>query len=294
MNDLFWESIICMNDPTIPFHHFGGQGTVLHFAHANGYPPACYRQFVAPLLNHYQVLGLKHRALWPEASLSLAQGWQQSADDLIRFLDQQGLCGIVGLGHSLGAVATMYAALKRPDLFSALILIEPVFLPPYFVFLAHLMPYSWRQRLNPMVRTAQRRRDTWPNKQAMFDHFRPKPVFAGVSDGVLWDFVNHGSIMEEGQVRLAYSKEWEAYFYATPPKVWQPLSQVMHPMMGIRGATSTTVSTAAWRRWQRMKPQATLIEVPEAGHLVPFEQPARLAAHILAYLKNDYLDSPLE
>ena len=41
---------------------------------------------------------------------------------------RRGLSGIVGIGHSLGGVTTMYAALQRPDLFRALVFIDPVFL----------------------------------------------------------------------------------------------------------------------------------------------------------------------
>jgi hypothetical protein len=45
----------------IPFHDFGGDGPVLHFAHANAYPPGCYQQFIAPFLAHYHVTAIYHR-----------------------------------------------------------------------------------------------------------------------------------------------------------------------------------------------------------------------------------------
>lgn len=269
----------------IPFYDFGGQGPVLHFAHANGYPPACYRQFAAPLLAKFQLIGIKQRALWPNSHVKQAKGWNQAADDLIAFLDQQGVSGVVGMGHSLGAVATMYAAIKRPDLFSKLVLIEPVFLSPSFLSIAHLMPIQLRRQLNPMVKGALRRRDTWPDKQTMFDLYRQKSVFVNMSDAALWDFVNHGTTPDAtGKLRLAYGKEWEAYFYSTPPKVWRQLKQVTQPVLGIRGESSTTLSTESWRRWQQIQPQATLVEIPVSGHLVPFEQPEQVAAEILAYL----------
>ena len=107
----------------IPFHHFGGEGAVIHFAHANGYPPQCYQAFIDPFLKQYQVLGIKHRPLWPSDSGVPSGTWSQFADDLIAFFDQQGLRNVVGMGHSLGAIATLQAAIKRPDLFSTLVLI---------------------------------------------------------------------------------------------------------------------------------------------------------------------------
>jgi pimeloyl-ACP methyl ester carboxylesterase len=91
----------------IPHHDFGGQGPILHFAHPNAYPPACFRQFLTPLTAHYHVTGIYHRPLWPGSRPEELTGWQLIADDLIRFFDQEGYRDVIGMGHSLGAVATI-------------------------------------------------------------------------------------------------------------------------------------------------------------------------------------------
>ena len=74
--------------PQIPFLDFGGDGPLLHFAHANAYPPACYQQMIAPLLPHYHVIGVQNRPLWPGCQPEELTSWEMLADDLIRFLDQ--------------------------------------------------------------------------------------------------------------------------------------------------------------------------------------------------------------
>ena len=51
----------------IPFQNFGGQGEVLHFAHANAYPPGCYQQLLKPFQKHFQVIAMHQRPLWPES-----------------------------------------------------------------------------------------------------------------------------------------------------------------------------------------------------------------------------------
>ena len=169
----------------IPFIETGSGEQVLHFAHANAYPPGTYRQFLDALGTQYRVLAAEHRPMWdtsdPWESLT---GWHVIANDLIRFLDSHGLSGVIGAGHSLGGVATFYAALERPDLFSKLVLIDPVFLPPEYVVMA--------DRLEPMdiplVKGAMRRRNGWESREAMFAHYRPKKVFARFTDQALWDF----------------------------------------------------------------------------------------------------------
>ena len=268
----------------IPFLDFGGAGQVLHFAHANAYPPGCYRQFIAGLTDHYRVLAIEQRPLWPHSRPEALTSWELLADDLIRFFEQEGLENVIGVGHSLGAVATMYAAVKRPSLFRQLILIEPVFLPPEMLKMAAANPDAAYKL--PLVRVAQRRRDRWPSRQVAFDRFRSKTVFSRFSDDALWDYVNH-AIHENaaGEFVLTYPREWEARVYAHPPlHVWEHLRQISQPTLAIRAAESDTIMPAAWELWQASQPAATFVEIPETGHMLTMERPSLIAQTIINYL----------
>jgi pimeloyl-ACP methyl ester carboxylesterase len=112
-----------MMNADIPFDDFAGRGTLVHFASANAYPPGAYHKLLALIAADYRVLAIHHRPLWPGSRPEELNDWDGVADDLIRFLDQQSLRDVIGVGHSLGAVTTMMASLKRPDLFRALVLI---------------------------------------------------------------------------------------------------------------------------------------------------------------------------
>lgn len=48
----------------IPFEDYGGSGQALHFAHANAYPPGCYRQLLQSLAAKYRVTAIHIRPLW--------------------------------------------------------------------------------------------------------------------------------------------------------------------------------------------------------------------------------------
>ncbi|MBK8987972.1 MAG: alpha/beta hydrolase [Chloroflexi bacterium] len=271
----------------IPFHDFGGDGPILHFAHANAYPPASYQQFIAPFLRHYHVQAVQHRPLWPGSDPADLQGdWQIIADDLIDFFDQQGLEDVVGVGHSLGAVATLYAAVKRPSLFRALILIEPVFLPPHILQLAAAHPEQ--SALMPLVQSAVHRRRRWPNRQDAFDRFRSKSIFARWSDEALWDYVNFALRQNEDAVSLIFPPEWEARIYATPPQaVWDALPQIQQPTLGLRAAETDTITPETWQLWQERQPQATFVQLEEVGHLLTMERPSLVAETILNWLSGE-------
>lgn len=269
----------------IPFVDFGGNGPLLHFAHANGYPPGCFRRFLAPLAETYHVVAVEHRPLWSDDEPQRLHTWHTIAADLIDFFEQEGLRDVVGVGHSLGAVVTMIAAVERPALFSKLVLIEPIFLPPDVLQALTADPEAMASY--PLVKTTRNRRNRWPDRQTAFEHFRAKSVFSHCADDVLWDVVKHALIeMKDGRVGLRYRREWEARIYSHPPlNVWHLIPLVDHPTLGIRGAESDALWQPAWEQWQALQPEATFVELEEAGHLAPLEQPGRVAG-----LVRDFLD----
>jgi len=105
-----------------PPYDFGGTGPIIHLAHANGFPPGAYRPLADTLTNHpadnsgqrYHVIGLPARhLLWPGSRPESISDWHPLADDLIQGLDDLGLRGIIGVGHSIGGVFTLWPGLLR-------------------------------------------------------------------------------------------------------------------------------------------------------------------------------------
>jgi pimeloyl-ACP methyl ester carboxylesterase len=275
----------------IPFDDFGGEGTVLHFAHANGYPPACYRRLIAPLTDYHHVLAVHHRPLWPGTEPEGISSWHQIGDDIILFLDEQNISSVVGVGHSLGAVATMFAALKRPELFQALVLIEPVFLMPAVLQIFAMQPAAVMSEEFPLVHIAKSRRNRWKSREEAFYHFRRKRVFAKWSDAVLWDYIWHGLRKNaDGEIELIYSPEWEAQIYALPPTdVWELIPKVSRPTLGIRGTDTDTLVPAAWHLWQMAQPEANFIELIGCTHMLTMEKPVEIAEAIHQFLERGHL-----
>ncbi len=273
----------------IPYHDFGGHGGPLLLAHANGYPPGAYRRFVTPLLDRHRVWGILQRPFWPNARPADLPDWHPLGADIIRLLDAAGLGGVVGAGHSLGGVAMLYAAVERPDLFRALVLIEPVFLPPDLLAELRRAPTAAADRL-PLVRVARARRSRWTSRAAAFEHLRGKAVFARIPDDVLWDHVVgalRAAADGSGDVELACTPAWEAHIYATPPTdVWDLVPRISLPTLAIRGALTDTIRPAEWGLWRRRQPGAAFHELPGLGHLLPLEAPETVAAVVADWLAN--------
>ena len=112
-------------------------------------------------------------------------------------------------------------------------------------------------------------------------------MFRRISDEVLWDYVNAGTVIDElGNYKLAYSKEWELQCYLKVHNCWELFKSLRVPSLIVRGAESNTLSRKAWTRLKKISPQSECIEIPNSGHLVPFEKPEILASKII-----DWIDS---
>jgi pimeloyl-ACP methyl ester carboxylesterase len=261
----------------------GGAGRPLLFAHANGFPPGSYRQFIEALGARFAVRAVEHRPLWGEAQPPQRLRWSLFADDLLRALEQQYDEPVWVMGHSLGAVVAVLAARRSPQRFAGLILLDPVFLPSRYVMQMRLLPEAGRRRI-PMLRRALARPEYFDDAQSAFDFYRSKRAFRGLNDEALRDYIASSKApVEEGGLRLRYPGAWEAAVYGSPPLVRAALRRLRLPTVGLRGRDSDTLRPEMFARWAHWQPDATLREVP-GGHLFPLEHPRQTADTILGEL----------
>ena len=278
----------------LPSLNFGGSGPELHFAVANGYPAPTYRRLLAALAETHHVQAMVPRPLWEGSRPEALATWEPLVEDLIQYLDERGARGWVGVGHSLGAVVGTAAALRRPDLFRALVLIEPVFLQPSLLALYGLFQrLGLAGRVHPLVPGARRRRRTFESAAGMFDRYRRAAVFSRLDDAALRDYTEAALRPQPNAgeaLTLAWTPEWEARIYETGPlNLWSGLKRLKPPMLAIRGGESDTFTAARVRALRQALPRARIVEVAGASHLVGLEQPevvARLIREFLAEVES--------
>jgi pimeloyl-ACP methyl ester carboxylesterase len=265
----------------------------LHFLHANGYPPGAYRPLLMLLDENFEVFTMCMRPLWPHARPQDLQNWLQLANDLEDFLQKNNLSQIVGVGHSMGATTTLRLALSRPDLFSALVLIDPVFFPPWMIIIWNVLSrLGLAYRLHPLASSALRRRNVFDNRQAMFDNYRRKNIFERFSDESLWALVDSLACEQpDGSITLCYSPAWEAHIYLTgvlsDMPLWRDLPRLVPPTLFLRGSDTNTFWESTAKMVKNRLPSAQTITIPDSTHLLPLEKPNETANHILKFLLAD-------
>lgn len=268
-----------MRRAQIPSEDFGGHGPAMVFLHANGYPPACYRPLLERLATRHHVIAMLLRPLWPGADPAGVSSWSVFSEDLLAFIRQRRLRDAVIVGHSLGAITALRAALSAPGEFAALVLVEPVLLPRRVMIewnLARMLGLG--SQLHPLIRTARKRRRAFETLQQAFDGYRRREVFQLLTDEALWTLVE-GLTKPDGTggFALKYSPEWEARVYYTGIlhdwDLWSGLAQLKIPTLMLRGALSDTFVGDAARDVRRRNPGIIVSTIDDATHLLPLERP---------------------
>src|SRR5215470_2948563 len=112
---------------------------LVNLAYANGFLPLTYTRALKPLFADYRVVSIHARPMWDDCPPESLHHWSQFGDDLLDGLDTLTDKPVIGIGHSMGGLSTMYAAVKRPDRFSKIILLDPTFSQRIYHWLGGLM-----------------------------------------------------------------------------------------------------------------------------------------------------------
>ncbi len=272
----------------IPYSTYNS-GKPLIFLHANGYPPDCYRPLF-DLLDGHKIVGMRQRPLWEGSAPEEISDWHPLTDDLLRFMDERKLDGIPAVGHSLGGIALLRAAMREPERFSHLILLDPVLFPPFFIRLMRIArALNLVDKVHPLIPAAQHRRRVFKNREILLRGYRKKKVFQYFNDKALGAYVDGITcLQDDGSYKLCYSAEWEVQIYRTgvwrDMELWRHLSKLKIPLLIIRGAETDTFFESAGKLVLKKLPLAKVVSISKSTHLVPLEQPKAVRDEIMKFL----------
>ena len=274
----------------IPFFDLNGRGHPLHFLHANGYPPGCYKSFLELLQTQYHVFGMLLRPLWPNSNPDDLQDWKPLSEDMLQFLNSTS-GPVIGVGHSIGAIVTLRAALRDPRKFHALVLIDPVlFVPSFLVTWTIVRMLGLGDRIHPLIPAAKKRRRTFDDLETVYHRYRGRRVFHYMSDENLRVYVEAITRKtDNGSYELIYSPEWEAQVYRTGLQdfdIWRSLPTLAVPTLFIRGAETDTFLENAAKLMKRKQPKAWLETLAKSTHLLPLEHPQEVFEMMQSFLKE--------
>ena len=213
------------------------------------------------------------------------EGWPRLVDQWIESIREP----VLGVGHSLGGYLNYLAAVRRPELFRAIVLLDAPIIGP---FRGSMLGATKRlgivDRVTPAGATRDRR-STWSSREEARAHFSGRKLFQHFAPEALDDYVRHGLVATaDGKLRLKIDPLIEYQIYRTiPHDMMRHLKSLRVPAAFIGGADSDVVRRV---RLAGMRPKFAFRKVP-GGHLFPFEHP-REAATSLAQVLEELSASP--
>lgn len=216
----------------------------LHFSAANGFPLGAYRHFLAPFYDQYTVIGLENRGAWRADPPHRAFGWTDHANDIITMLEQRrqkgkDSKGIIAIGHSIGGTVSALAAHKRPDLFRAVIMIDPASPPGRYFWRLPKQIIQAMMRRHRLVTGTSKRRFQWPSRHEFISTIKEKAVYRDFSTIALQEYAEAGLIKDDnGGFELRYDRAWEAHNFLTTHAPWPALRKSQTPTLLLRAEKS--------------------------------------------------------
>jgi pimeloyl-ACP methyl ester carboxylesterase len=206
--------------------------------------------------------------------------WSLLGGDVLSVVN--GRTEMVGVGHSGGGTALVRAEAAHPGTFRHLVVIEPI-----------IFPALGRRIDGPMSVVAMKRRTVFPSREEARERFSTGP-FSDWTAESLDAYLDGAFVQSEIGFELKCKPEVEADYYAegTNHDTWDIAGSFDTPVTVVAGERSTTHQepylSSLVSRFQR----ADLIVLGGVGHLVPMEDPKRIASIVDAVTSRETVDAP--
>lgn len=190
---------------------------------------------------------------------------------------------VVGIGHSYGGNALAQAAASRPDLFDAIMLVEPMTVPSLV---------NDGAKASPLTLGALKRRSEWPSIQDA-GKVRENALFSRWEEEQFAIWLSHYLVSSQSgdrAVTLATPTWAEAQTFSEPDapmRGWECLPNLPMPVGFLMAGDETWMTGEEVARELVWRPKRARNErILEASHLVIQEQPQRTAESVERFLRT--------
>lgn len=259
--------------------------------HATGFHARCWDATVAALSDDQYVIAIDLRGHGRSYRPNSLSDWTAAADDVVAFVAACCSGPVMAVGHSMGGYVAGRAAAIAPELFTKLLLVDPVMLVPE-LYAKEPEGAADSAADHPVAR----RRNVWESAQQMTAHFANREPYVHWRPDVLADYCTYGLVPATGgegfELACPPIMEASAYMGAWRNNPYPWVGNVQCPTIVVRarnaerkGAMDFSSSPTAPDLWKSFT-NARDLHWPDVSHFIPMEVPERLAELIQSLGKN--------
>lgn len=253
----------------------------VHFVHGNGFPSPCYKQFLSHLENKYDcsyIDRVGHNRQFP-----VSDNWHTLVDEVILSVKAQASQPVIAIGHSLGGVLSLIAAIEQPTLFKAVILLDSPLIGRIKSSVIHAAKlFGFIDHVTPAFRTRSRRTH-WHDRHDAWSYLKSRELFKSFTDECLNDYIDYGLIRDESGYTLRFDPDIEYQIFRTIPHVLhQYEDRLTVPTTLVYGKNSAVVDSSDRLYMEKNFGIANL--ETNGSHMFPMEYPHQAASTVLHVL----------
>lgn len=271
-----------VNGFQIHISKMGSGEPVFTLLHGLGASIFSWREVIQPISELGRVItydrlgfGFSSRPEYEPGSTQNPYGNQYQVELLFQILDSLGIKKTILVGHSMGGLIALKAAIQQPERIKGLVLIAPAvlhyrFMPKWikpFLYLPSLKAV-FKQMIKAMLR----------NKLSILKKawFQPQNIDAEVKKGYFTPFDADGAI--DG-----------LYWFAAAPAISlteDEISSIQIPALIIHGSEDKVVPIKIGRRVARLISGSHFVEFPACGHLPHEEKPLEFMHELIQFVEK--------
>ncbi len=275
-----------IGDASIDYLHYPSDGPDLILLHATGFLPWLWHPIAKSLAGSYNIIApyfCDHRDADPDDG---GLGWNLLAEDLFKLCSKLDLKSPFVAGHSMGGTVAVLCAALNGLAPSGMILIEPIFLPD-MVYTSNI-----KVEQHPLASKSINRRSEWGSFDEAMSYLKNKKLFSKWDHEMLELYLKYGMVTGDGGgLTLACSPRKEASLFmgGNFKNPWPLIPDIKCPVLVVEGGTSDNKLFIDLKKATALFPGGSYFEVPEAGHLIPMEQPVVITDMIKRFFSGERL-----
>ena len=259
------------------------------FSHGNSFPASTYRV----MLDALRARGFAVHAIEKyghDPRYPVTNNWPHLVQQLADFAEHVAVQAggpVFLVGHSLGGFLSLMCAARHPELAAGAVLMDSPLIGGWRANTLDLIKRTPLMKSVSPGAVSRRRRNTWADRQAVFEYFRGKKAFANWDTQVLRDYIDHGTLQAGDQRALAFEREVETAIYDTLPSNMTALLRrhpLQCPVAFIGGRESQELQRVGLTLTRRLA--GTRLQMLDGSHLYPMEKPLEAAAAVDTALRG--------